>query len=48
VLSFSTGIFRPRALSFSTGVYKQVWDLYELGGEDRLEAAERLIDRTLR
>ena len=27
---------------------QQVWDLYELGGEDRIEAAERLIDRTLR
>jgi hypothetical protein len=25
-----------------------VWDLYDLGGEDRIEAAERLIDRTLR
>ncbi len=27
---------------------QQVWDLYDLGGEDRLEAAERLIDVTLR
>ena len=27
---------------------QQVWDLYDLGGEDRIEAAERLIDRTLR
>src|SRR5665213_350022 len=26
---------------------QQVWDLHDLGGEDRLEAAERLIDRTL-
>jgi len=27
---------------------QQVWDLYDLGGEDRLEAAERLISVTLR
>jgi len=27
---------------------QQVWDLYDLGGEDRLEAAERLIGVTLR
>ena len=27
---------------------QQVWDLYELGGEDRLEAAKRLISVTLR
>ena len=27
---------------------QQMWDLYDLGGEDRLEAAERLIERTLR
>jgi hypothetical protein len=27
---------------------QQVWDLYDLGGEDRIEAAQRLIDRTLR
>jgi len=27
---------------------QQVWDLCDLGGEDRLEAAERLIDKTLR
>jgi hypothetical protein len=24
-----------------------VWDLYDLGGEDRIEAAERLIGVTL-
>ena len=27
---------------------QQVWDLYDLGGEDRIEAAERLIGVTLR
>jgi hypothetical protein len=27
---------------------QQVWDLYDLGGEDRLEAADRLISATLR
>jgi hypothetical protein len=27
---------------------QQVWDLYDLGGEDRLEAAERLIGVSLR
>jgi hypothetical protein len=27
---------------------QQMWDLYDLGGEDRIEAAERLIAKTLR